>query len=178
MSRPNLGYSNYYWIRQDQKAAQKKYSELKPELNDELSHENTPLEYESGVRSLGRTPEAAFETEKDKDSCKNDRISASNHESHDGKTQDYCNNRDEIRQNHDGEGGISDSTAGELKESLITVDATADGMANSEAAKPGNIQESFAFEVPVRNGEGKPADLPAAHRIDSWLPAPVPETDK
>jgi hypothetical protein len=33
MSRPSLGYSNYYWIRQDQKKAEAKASEL--ELQDD-----------------------------------------------------------------------------------------------------------------------------------------------
>ena len=178
MTRPNLGYSNYFWIRQDQKAAQKKYSELKPELNDELSLESPPLECEGSVRSLGKTPEAASGTEKDKDSCEDLLESAANHGSHDGKTQDFWDNRDVKQQNHDGEGGISDA---ELQESLSIVDAAVDskdGTEDSKDAKPGNIQESFAFEVPVRNGEGKAADLPSAHRIDSWLPARVPETDK
>ena len=157
-----------------QKAAQKKYSELKPELNDELSLESPPLECEV-VRSLGKTPEAASGTEKDKDSCEDLLESAANHGSHDGKTQDFWDNRDVKQQNHDGEGGA------ELQESLSIVDAAVDskdGTEDSKDAKPGNIQESFAFEVPVRNGEGKAADLPSAHRIDSWLPARVPETDK
>ena len=167
MSRPNLGYSNYYWIRQDQKAAQKRNSELSNELTHKSTHDNMEgRRFEASVP----VPEAASDdsgTEKDKDSWKNSHDSRQNHDSHvlvDGKTQDYCNNRDGIRQNHDGESGLSDATA-----------ESKDGARDS---KPGTIQESFAFEVPVRNGEGKPEALPSAPRIDSWLPAPVPETDK
>ena len=57
MSRPSLGYSNYYWIRQDQKKAEKARSELELQhdaasspsspaaaaINTEIKNQNTTL---------------------------------------------------------------------------------------------------------------------------------------
>lgn len=52
MSRPHLGYSNYYWIRQDQKKAQKKSkTELNTELNTSSLHNGDAPAAVPSVRS-------------------------------------------------------------------------------------------------------------------------------
>lgn len=62
MSRPHLGYSNYYWIRQDQKKAQKKAkTELNPELNTSSLHNGdapaaVPSENPSNPSEIRETP--------------------------------------------------------------------------------------------------------------------------
>lgn len=181
MSRPHLGYSNWHWIRQDQKAAQKKYSELKTELNSELIPENTPDDIEESLRDSvnpsetfkkpSETPTRGGETDdievKTQDFCDNhgktgdagdagDEFRSGNHASTVGIIKDSCKSEHEVR--------------GSKHESVEFLDST-----------PGTSQESFSFVVPVRDGEvksdGSPS-LPQSPRIDSWLPAPVPETDK
>lgn len=79
MSRPNLGYSNYYWIRKDQmrlkKEAQKRQepeaelNEPTSELNGELTSETTPVQThnESTSSSLLEAELAALEAELPKD---------------------------------------------------------------------------------------------------------------
>lgn len=75
MSRPNLGYSNFYWIRKDQmrlkKQAQREAelkTELKTELTPELTSETTPVQTHvssssssSSSSSLLEVPEQSLE---------------------------------------------------------------------------------------------------------------------
>lgn len=66
MSRPSLGYSNYYWIRQDQKKAEAKAREL--ELQDDNISNGDAADSDSD--SAANTNNPANLEEKTKDSWK------------------------------------------------------------------------------------------------------------
>ena len=154
MSRPNLGYSNYYWIRQDQRAAKKKQSELKTELSPELST------VESMTSNLEVPLRAAedFETE--------------------GENQDFCDNHGELRDVHAATHVISSETKDNIKDSC---DSKHESKHETAASKHETVQESLSLASIVRDGEGKSDVVPSVQplpRIDSWLPAVVPESDK
>ncbi len=69
MTRPNLGYSNYYWIRQDQKRLKK--LEAQRTKTERTTQTNTPaesLEVESLPESTGFRGETDEEEAKTEDS--------------------------------------------------------------------------------------------------------------
>ena len=59
--------------------------------------------------------------------------------------------------------------------------ASGESKHETAASKHETVQESLIHAALVRDGEGETSDSPSVQhppRIDSWLPAPVPETDK
>lgn len=156
MSRPNLGYSNYYWIRQDQRAAKKKQSEL----NSELTHDNIHEKLEASATKPTPPTRSLRSSESD------------------GKTQDFCDARDG---NGDGRDGNPASTVENLSDSDVSNHASSDSNHETAASKHETVQESLSLASIVRDGEGKSDVVPSVQplpRIDSWLPAVVPESDK
>lgn len=150
MSRPNLGYSNYHWIRQDQKAAQKKAVELKTELSSELTPENPHENHDA------RSSDAAVTN-----------ISSSSGGETEVKTQDFCDKHAEISDVH-----AAKHDVGSKKD---------DSNHEESLPKRETVQESLTLASIVRDGEGKSDVVPSIQhppRIDSWLPAVVPESDK
>ena len=171
MSRPNLGYSNYHWIRQDQRAAKKKQSELKSELKGELTigntHENTHEKLEASATRNTPPPRSLRSSESD------------------AKTQDFCDIEGEIQDTGDGNGDGSGETAVSTVQNPSDSDdskhASSDSNHETAASKHETVQESLIHAALVRDGEGKSDVLPSVQhppRIDSWLPAPVPDSDK
>lgn len=66
MSRPSLGYSNYYWIRQDQKKAEAKANEL--ELQDDTLRnltEGTTAANPSNPPNLEEKPQDSWKPQHD-----------------------------------------------------------------------------------------------------------------
>lgn len=171
MSRPNLGYSNYHWIRQDRLAAKKKQSELKSELNGELTIENTHETIHETLEASATRPSTPPRSLRSSES--------------DAKTQDFCDIPDARDGNGigngDGRDGNPASTVETISDSDDSKHASSESKDETAASKHETVQESLIHAALVRDGEGETSDSPSAHhppRIDSWLPAPVPETDK
>ena len=140
MTRPNLGYSNYFWIRQDQKAAQKRQSELNSELKGELSLE-TPL-----ANPLGTS-----------ESLEKPLPHASKGDDMPEIIQDSC-----------------ETTCGGSKNDMPSAAETQDSWDESTIPKHEGreaLQESLNLSRPSTNNDSLP-------RLDSWLPARVPASDK